>query len=145
MASHPRTPAAREERRFDVRKLAIASIASASAAVIVSQFWVSGTWMAAALTPVFVILISEALHRPTEAIAERVTASRAEVLPQGTGAGAPPPPAKRQQAVTSRPAEHEPVARAPAEPGTERDGAPDPPVRVDRSGAGGRKRLRDLL
>jgi hypothetical protein len=131
MASHPRT-SAREERRMNIRRLAIASIASASAAVIVSQFWTAGTWLAAALTPVFVMLIQEALHKPTEVIAERFTGNRAAVLPEGTGAG-PPPPARELRGAQ---AEDVFPRRAPAEPGS-KAGGPEPPVRVYRSGAGG--------
>jgi hypothetical protein len=130
MASHPRT-SAREERRLDLRRLVIASIASAAAAVIVSQFSTAGTWIAAALTPVFVILIQEALHRPTEVIAERFTSNRTAVLPEGTGGGAVPP------ARELRAGREPPLARqATAEPGSE-GGAPKPPIRVYRSGAGG--------
>ncbi len=87
----------------------IASLASAAAAVIVSQFSVAGTWIAAAITPVFVILIQEALHKPTDVIAERFTSGRTAVLPRGTPSGPPPPG----------------------------DHASEPPVRVYRSGAGG--------
>ena len=130
MASHPRTSAREEERRLDIRRLVIASLASALAAVIVSQFWIAGTWMAAALTPVFVILIQEALHKPTEVIAGRFTSNGPAVLPEGTGAG-PPPPAREQRAAQ----EERLPPRAPAEPGGERGQAP--PVRVYRTGAGG--------
>lgn len=130
MASHPRT-SAREERRLEIRRLVIASIASALAAVIVSQFSVAGTWIAAALTPVFVILIQEALHKPTNVLAERFTSNRTAVLPEGTGGGAPPPArelrARREETLPRR---------AAAEPGSEPGGA-EPPVRVYRSGAGG--------
>lgn len=75
MAS-PRTSAREGERRFNLRTLAIASAASASAAVVTSQLWIAGTWIAAAMTPVLVALVSELLHRPTEKIAERLTADR---------------------------------------------------------------------
>ena len=67
-----------EERRLNTRTLAIASIASASAAAVTSQLWIAGTWIAAALTPVLVALISEAVHRPTERIARAWTAERGE-------------------------------------------------------------------
>jgi hypothetical protein len=130
MSSHPRTPA-REERRLEVRRLVIASLASALAAVIVSQFSVGGTWIAAAITPVVVILIQEALHKPTDVIAERFTSNRTAVLPEGTGGG-PPPPARELRAR----GEETLPRRAAAEPGREPGGA-DPPVRVYRSGAGG--------
>jgi hypothetical protein len=65
-----------EERRLNSRTLTIASVASASAAAVTSQLWIAGTWIAAALTPVLVALISEALHRPTERVARAWTAER---------------------------------------------------------------------
>jgi len=88
MASQTRQ--AREaDRKLSVQTLAIASISSAVAAIIVSQFWKGGTAPAAAVTPVVVSVISELLHKPTQAITSRVTADRAAVLPEGAGAGAP--------------------------------------------------------
>lgn len=88
MASQTRQ--AREaERKLSVRTLVIASISSAVAAVVVSQFWKGGTAPAAALTPVIVSLVSELLHKPTQAISARVTSDRTAVLPEGAGAGAP--------------------------------------------------------
>jgi hypothetical protein len=65
-----------EERRLNTRTLTIASVASASAAAVTSQLWIAGTWIAAALTPVLVALISEAMHRPTERIARAWTTDR---------------------------------------------------------------------
>jgi hypothetical protein len=65
-----------EERRLNTRTLTIASIASATAAAVTSQLWIAGTWIAAALTPVLVALISEAMHRPTERIAQAWTSER---------------------------------------------------------------------
>jgi hypothetical protein len=64
-----------EERRLNTRTLTIASVASASAAAVTSQLWIAGTWIAAALTPVLVALISEAMHRPTERIARAWTSN----------------------------------------------------------------------
>ena len=78
-----------EESRLQVRTLIIASAASLAAALITSRFWVQGTPIAAALTPVIVTIVSELLHRPTEAIAKRVTTDRTAILPQATGAGPP--------------------------------------------------------
>lgn len=60
---------------LDLRTLAIASVASAVAAIVVSRFWTSGTPFAAAITPVLVTLFKEALDRPTAKIAEKVTVS----------------------------------------------------------------------
>lgn len=65
-----------EERRLNTRTLVVASVASASAAAVTSQLWIAGTWIAAALTPVLVTLISEALHRPTERVARAWTSDR---------------------------------------------------------------------
>jgi hypothetical protein len=72
-----------EERRLNTRTLTIASVASATAAAVTSQLWIAGTWVAAALTPVLVALISEAMHRPTERIARAWTTDRPSL-----GAGA---------------------------------------------------------
>ena len=95
MSSQSRTR--EEERRFNVRTLVFASIGSAAAAVITSQFWVAGTPIAAAMTPVIVALVSELLHRPTEKFAQKFTAET-DALPDAAGAGAPPrdpgPPAR---------------------------------------------------
>jgi hypothetical protein len=65
-----------EERRVNTRTLTIASVASASAAAVTSQLWIAGTWLAAALTPFLVTLLSEALHRPTERIARAWTSDQ---------------------------------------------------------------------
>jgi hypothetical protein len=67
-----------EERRLNTRTLTIASVASASAAAVTSQLWIAGTWIAAALTPVLVAFIGEAMHRPTERIARAWTTERGE-------------------------------------------------------------------
>ena len=65
-----------EERRFNSRTLTIASVASATAAAVTSQLWIAGTWVAAAITPVLVALVSEALHRPTERLARAWTSDQ---------------------------------------------------------------------
>lgn len=72
------------------RTLVIASVASAAAALLVSQLWVAGTWIAAALTPVIVTLVSELLNRPTERIARSLTSAR-ESLPAARGPGSEAP------------------------------------------------------
>lgn len=96
MSSQARTR--EEERRFNVRTLVFASIGSAAAAVITSQFWIAGTPIAAAMTPVIVALVSELLHRPTDKIAGRFTAET-DALPEAAGAGPPP----RSQARNPQP------------------------------------------
>jgi hypothetical protein len=72
----PAAQSREEERRSGTRTLTIASVASATAAAVTSQLWIAGTWIAAALTPVLVALISEAMHRPTERIARAWTSER---------------------------------------------------------------------
>jgi hypothetical protein len=110
-----------EERRFNMRTLAIASAASATAAVVTSQLWIHGTWIAAAMTPVLVTLISELLHRPTERIAERITADRPALRPKRAEPSEPGTPAPSKTPT-------EPAPPAPAEPGAG-------PIRVYRSSA----------
>ena len=102
MASSPRDVEREEERRLNMRTLTIASAASATAAAVTSQLWIAGTWIAAALTPVLVTLISEALHRPTERVARAWTGSERPApgarrrpeppLPAAAGASPPAPP-----------------------------------------------------
>ena len=111
MASSPRDVEREEERRLNMRTLTIASSASAAAAAVTSQLWIAGTWIAAALTPVLVTLISEAMHRPTERIARAWTAA---------GAGE----ARSSRAIS--PTHREPTAVT---------GTPGP-VRVYRAGGG---------
>jgi hypothetical protein len=76
MPPAPRSAEREEERRINTRTLTIASVASASAAAVTSQLWIAGTWVAAAVTPVLVTLLSEALHRPTEKIARAWTSDQ---------------------------------------------------------------------
>jgi hypothetical protein len=108
MASSSRTKAREDDRRLSVRTLVIASAASFTAAIVTAQFSTAGTPIAAALTPIIVTLVSELLHRPTEAVAQRITSDRPAVLPEGSGAGSP-----------RTPREDELPDRAPAEPGTQ--------------------------
>jgi hypothetical protein len=136
MASSPRGQR-EEERRVNLRTLAIASIASAAAAAITSQLWFAGTWVAAAITPVLVSLVSELIHRPTERIARARTTDRRAVrdraapeprvtvppesarvrpaerpprrAPDGRTAGRPGPPAGEPDPAAPRPGEAGPV------------------------------------
>jgi hypothetical protein len=119
-----RTSEREEERRFNLRTLVIASSASATAAVVTSQLWIAGTWIAAAATPVLVALISELLHRPTERIAERLTSDRPVLRPDRGQPGPAPDTA-------------EPPPRPPSSPrSSPASAAPESaPVRVYRSGS----------
>jgi hypothetical protein len=91
MASDSRTAEREEERRLNMRTLVIASAASAAAALLTSQLWIAGTWIAAAMTPVIVSLVSELLNRPTERIAKSFTSDRSG-MPAASGAGRPARP-----------------------------------------------------
>src|ERR687896_619074 len=91
MSSHSRTAEREEERRLNMRTLVIASAASAAAALLTSQLWIAGTWIAAAMTPVIVSLVSEVLNRPTERIARSFTSDRGPLAAAG-GAGRPAAP-----------------------------------------------------
>jgi hypothetical protein len=105
-----------EEHRLNMRTLVIASVASAAAAAVTSQLWIHGTWLAAALTPALVALISEAMHRPTERLARARTSDRPAL-----GAGAPrrtrsrPQPAPFRAAGAAGPVRvyRQPSPRAP--------------------------------
>jgi hypothetical protein len=58
----------RSGSRISPATLVIASAASLVAAYTVSRFWGAGTLVGAAVTPIIVTLVSEALHRPAKAI-----------------------------------------------------------------------------
>ncbi len=95
MASSTRSELLREreeERRLNLRTLVIASAASATAAAVTSQLWIHGTWLAAALTPVLVALISEAVHRPTQRIAQAWTSDRPALRTRAAGPAEPVAP-----------------------------------------------------
>jgi hypothetical protein len=72
---------------ISVQTLIIASVASAAAALLTSFFWESGTVFSAALTPVLVTLLGEALKKPAATITQ-VRARRTSATRERTGAGA---------------------------------------------------------
>jgi hypothetical protein len=133
MSSHSRTAEREEERRLNMRTLAIASTASAAAALLTSRLWIAGTWVAAAMTPVIVALVSEMLNRPTERIAKSFTSDR-PALPAAGGAA---PPARPGADVLPERAPEEPGAGAePPRPPMPGPGS-EAPVRVYRAGGEG--------
>ena len=114
-----------------MRTLVIASVASATAAVVTSQLSTTGTWIAAAMTPVIVTLVSELLHRPTERIAGRISTERPAPSPR-PGAAArrrEEPVEEATSAAGPPPARPEQAGRPPARP------QPASGVRVYRSSA----------
>jgi hypothetical protein len=123
MASSPRSER-EEERRHNIRTLVIASVASATAAAVTSQLWIAGTWIAAAVTPVLVALVSEILNRPADRLARAWTSER---------------PALPEDAEEPRPARPTPQPRTtpPSAPG-------ETPVRIYRQPSARPPRRRKL-
>ena len=81
--------------RLSLQTLLISSLAAVAAAIVVPMFWVRGSILATAITPIIVAVVSEALNRPAAAIktaAPRVarrTATGAAVRTRSpTGVGA---------------------------------------------------------
>jgi hypothetical protein len=67
---------------IDLVTLAIAAAAGAAAAYVTSQVWAGGTLVTAALTPVIVTLVKEALARPADKIQTLRTERRTTEHPQ---------------------------------------------------------------
>lgn len=76
--------------------LLLASLSSATAALLGSRLWEDGTVVSAAVTPIVVALVSEALRRPTERLGEaarprsRERPAAAEEVPRFGDEGPPP-------------------------------------------------------
>jgi hypothetical protein len=94
--------AQRSEGNIDLQTLALTAVSSATAAYVTSKVWAPGTLASAAMTPVIIALLKEALSRPGEVITSvvpdvrgRVRARRTETvphdLPDRYEQGAPPP------------------------------------------------------
>jgi hypothetical protein len=67
---------------LQIQTLLISAVSAVAAATIVPLFWVRGTVIATAMTPVIVALVTEALRRPVQkvsAVAPKVTAARQRV------------------------------------------------------------------
>ena len=89
--------------RLSPQTLIVASLASLTAAIVVSHFWRGGTPIAAAITPVIVALASELYRRPAERITQlgsRATAVRGaherERVVTGPPAALPDPAARTE-------------------------------------------------
>ncbi len=93
----------RTQGGLSVKTLLIAGAASAAAAIVIPMLWRPGTVFAAAMTPVVVALVSEALRRPVET----VSAVRVRRTERGTAIFDPPPPDPDEP--------FDPLAPAPAE------------------------------
>jgi hypothetical protein len=70
--SPPSTSERSSSSGIDLPTLAITAIASAAAAYICSQVWAPGTLASAAVMPVLVAVMKEALSRPAQAVSQAV-------------------------------------------------------------------------
>lgn len=72
MATQPR----QQQGGLSIQTLAIASLASAAAAIVVHEVWRGGAILGAAITPVIVAIVSESLRKPADRVAARREARR---------------------------------------------------------------------
>jgi len=68
--------AGKERDGLSLQTLVIAAAASGAAAIVTSYFWKNGTFVTAAITPVIVALVKEALERPIQSDVVRRPAQR---------------------------------------------------------------------
>ena len=93
-------------RGVDLTTLAITAVASGAAAYACSKIWAPGTLPSAAITPVLVALIKEALARPAKVVSQAVPV-RGVVRSSGAGSDEParrrPPPDEDPTRVAEAP------------------------------------------
>lgn len=65
------TQSRQQQGGLSIQTLAIASVASAAAAIVVHEVWRGGAILGAAITPVIVAIVSESLRRPADRVAAR--------------------------------------------------------------------------
>ena len=103
-------------RGVDLTTLAITAVASGAAAYACSKIWAPGTLPSAAITPVLVALIKEALARPAEVVSQAVPV-RGVVRSSGAGSDEParrrPPPDEDPTRVAKAPITTYPTRRSP--------------------------------
>jgi hypothetical protein len=87
---------------LSLKTLLISAAAAAVAAIVVQQFWQRGTLIAAAMTPVIIAVVSEALHKPVKKISEVSTWKR---TPDGTAIREPVEPRRAQEPFDPLPPE----------------------------------------
>src|SRR3954454_1063489 len=107
-----RPPGEHHRDSLSVRTLAIASVASAAAAVVTSRLWGPGTALAAAVTPVIVAIVSELLDRPAEHVS-RIRASRRAAFPGGVQAPGEEPEGGNGGETSAGPDGRESASRRP--------------------------------
>jgi hypothetical protein len=78
--------ASKQREGLSLATLVIAAVASGTAAIVVSHLWRGGTVVAAAMTPVVVAIVREALERPMKSEAVRRSATTARRAVAGAAA-----------------------------------------------------------
>jgi hypothetical protein len=132
----PRTEVREPRQGLSLQTLLVAALASGIAAIVVSQFWESGTIFASAMTPVCVAILSELLRKPVES--ERLRSGVRSV----SSAARPPSFSRPRSGRTPR-------VMAPPAPGVDEglrqreEGVEAGPVRVYSSGTNKRPRALD--
>ena len=103
-------------RGVDLTTLALTAVASGAAAYACSKVWASGTLPSAAVTPVLVAVIKEALERPAVVVSKAVPA-RGVVRSAGAGSDEParrrPPPDEEPTRVAEGPISTYTTRRSP--------------------------------
>jgi hypothetical protein len=132
--SQPRT----EGEGLSLQTLVVAAVASAVAALVVSQVWKGGTVLAAAMTPVIVSIVKEALQRPMQSEVVRRSATSARRVVAGTAASRTESAQRRSPAVGTVPT---PPQNGTAGEVTQGDVLLTHPRRTYGGGGGGGRRL----
>jgi hypothetical protein len=94
--SDGRAPSGGGGGKLSPQTLIVASLASLTAAIVVSHFWRGGTPIAAAITPVVVALASELYRRPAERITQLGSRATAVRQRERVLTGAPPEPPRTE-------------------------------------------------
>jgi uncharacterized membrane protein YvlD (DUF360 family) len=114
-------PAIKQREGLSLTTLVIAAVASGIAAVVVSHVWKGGTVLAAAMTPVIVSIVKEALRRPIESDIVRRSASKVTdvaTIRKASGSGY----SREETGVQTAERPSHPAYTAPPREGTARSG-----------------------
>jgi hypothetical protein len=84
----PPPPPPAQEPGIDLTTLFLSAVASAAAAYVTSKIWAPGTLFSAAMSPVIVALVKEALRKPTEVVTAAVPAVGRPLRGSSTARGA---------------------------------------------------------
>jgi hypothetical protein len=127
-ASAPPPPPPPGHERIDLSTLFLSAVASAAAAYVTSKIWAAGTLFSAAMSPVIVALVKEALRKPTDIVTAAVPAVARPLrgsAAQRAGRAAPARGAAMPDDLTEHLAAGAPPPYPPPAPGAEAG-----PVRV---------------